>query len=221
MQVGRPQHLGLTMVKFIQVRDRHSKLFREAMNIYVSSFPDNERHRLDVIRERIASGRSKLWVGILGDSVVLIAMLWPLAGTDFILLDYMAVREDCRGQGLGTTFLKKMRKVVDRNSKYLVMEIENPDCEPNTENKSRRLSFYRRNGAGELKGVRYILPPLQGDTPTEMILMLFPVRNCRSLEAHVVRDLIIRIYRELYDRGEDDRFLKTILSSVKGRVKLA
>ena len=86
--------------------------------------------------------------------------------------------------------------------------------------KSRAERFYKRRGAKIMEGVRYLLPPLAGGEPTEMILMLFPESKNETLSSTVVKNLITQIYRELYGRPEDDALLGTFVHDVGNPIKL-
>jgi hypothetical protein len=93
-----------------------------------------------------------------------------------------------------------MRKVLEGEGRYFVLEVEDPEFGNNQQEREKRIAFYRKSGAKLIKGLRYELPPLQGATPTEMLLMIFPGDKIQAISAKTIRNLIIQIYRELYDR---------------------
>jgi len=208
------------MIHFEEIHDSANKDFGEALKIYANAFPPSERHPDEIIRKRVNQGFNKLLVGRIQDEVVFMALLWPLENTDFILLDYMATKDTHQSQGIGSAFIKQMRDVLLHNNKRFVMEVENVEHGDNPEQREKRLDFYTRNGAKALKGVRYILPPLQGSTPTEMILMVFPAHNAETIDADAVRKVIIQIYRELYGRDANDALLTSFIHSIKGPIQL-
>jgi hypothetical protein len=86
--------------------------------------------------------------------------------------------------------------------------------------KNRRLKFYKRLGMKELTGVRYILPPLQGIKTTDLTLMTNPREDELFLEGEMVRNLVVRMFGELYDRYEGDEFLMRTLESIPKLVRL-
>jgi GNAT superfamily N-acetyltransferase len=208
------------MVEFRPLDDVQSGAFGQAMEVYTDSFPSSERHAISVIRDRVASHRAKLWVGLLDGSVVFISLLWPLSGTEFILLDYMAVKKGLRGKRIGSEFLAVKRDELERDSKYFVMEIEDPRFGSNRDQRNQRVAFYRRNGAKELKNVDYLLPPLSGTEPTNMILMLFPAYKERRISSATTKALVSQIYGELYGRGRSDSLLLKVLTSIVDPVEL-
>ncbi len=73
----------------------------------------------------------------------------------------------------------------------------------------------------ELKDVRYILPPLQGTVPTEMILMVFSRTEKDYLSRTEVGDMLMRIFRYIYEREDDDEILNLILEELPDTISLA
>lgn len=206
--------------QFDIVRDTTSPEFAAAMAIYLEAFPAAERHPVETIRQRVAAGRSELHIARSADQVAFMALLWPLAGTDFILLDYLATAPRFRGSGIATRFMEHMRARVTLQEKNLVMEVEDPASGDNREERRRRFELYRHLGARALEGVQYLLPPLQGGKPTDMILMLFPGPPQNVIGGDLVRQLITRIYAELYGRGADDALLKRSLAQIQTQIEL-
>ena len=70
--------------------------FIEAINIYLDSFPANERQPVSLIKDRIENGQSKLHLGYKNKKIVCIALLWHFRDSDFVLLDYLAVDKKYR-----------------------------------------------------------------------------------------------------------------------------
>ena len=71
-----------------------------------------------------------------------------------------------------------------------------------------------------MKNVRYILPPLSGDSPTEMILMILPEYNDGVIQGRLVKTIVIQIYKELYDRNDNDSLLNSFIYYIDSTVKL-
>ena len=207
-------------LQFIRITDADSPDFTAAMAIYLAAFPAAERHPVDKIRQRVAAGQSHLLVGRQAGDIVFMALLWPLSATDFILLDYMATDAGHRGQGLATAFMAEMRARLLAEGRYLVMEVEDPTRGENTDERRRRIGLYRHLGARQLDGIRYLLPPLQGQNPTDMILMLFPEYPGGSMDGAQVEQLIRKIYQELYGRGGDDPLLIHSVGNIQARITL-
>ncbi len=126
-------------------------------------FPDNERKPLRMIEESFDSGFMNGY-GLYSekDDSLLSYALFVCIG-DVYLFDYLAVLEEYRDQGIGSIFLKMLRKEL-MHLECVIGEVENPDYCTDPAEKAvmeRRLEFYRRNGvrdtgaSGCVYGVEY------------------------------------------------------------------
>ena len=213
-------HPVAPMLSFLEISTVAHPHFAAAIEIYCNAFPDNEKHPVSRIRERVADGRSRLHVALRDDQVVFMALLWPLRGTDFILLDYMATRADQRRRGIGSAFLQHLAEPLRNSNQRLIMEVENAEHGTNTAQRQSRIAFYRRNGARLLQGLRYVLPPLQGDQTTEMNLMMYPAYPGNSLAGATAKQLIVKIYEELYERTINDPLLNSFINDIPPTITL-
>lgn len=208
------------MLDFLKVTDVNSKAFKAAMEIYSNAFPLNEQQPLHVIKERVEQGLSELYIGEVDKQIVFMALLWPLKNTDFILLDYMATTDSHRGKSAGSFFLQHISEILKANNNYFIIEAEDPDFGNNKEERERRVAFYKRNGAKELKDVKYMLPGMHGLEPTEMVLFVLPEYNNGVIASSLVRELMIQIYKEVYNRSADDALLCSFLPPAIGHISL-
>jgi len=208
-------------MEFKEVNQTDSKEFREAMEIYTEAFPANERHSEQLIGQRVRDGLSKLYVASSDDEITFLAMLWPLETTEFILLDYMATKATHRAKGIASAFMTELGKKLRNTRKYLIIEVEDPKFGDRQNEKEKRVKFYKRHGAKVLEGVRYLLPPLDGTVPTEMLLMMFPEHTGKEIGGALIKGVISQIYRDLYHRHEDDALLGAFIHDIGDSVKLS
>lgn len=88
------------------------------------------------------------------------ALFVTVPGENFILLDYFAVFNEFRNDGIGGRALKYIRDFFA--GRVVFIESENPDFQKDPEISGRRLNFYKRNGCTDSKvltsifGVHYI-----------------------------------------------------------------
>lgn len=194
------------MYRFSEISDVNSPEFLAAMDIYQEAFPDYERHAQQVIEDRILSGKELLFVGCdENNKVGVMALVWDLKGTDFIVLDYLAVADSTRGQGVGGQFMEFINNWAKEHGKVLLFEIEHPDYGTNTEQRLKRLAFYNRYGARQIKDLIYYLPNLAGGTPKEMILMTIPDAE---LSAQILKHVVGEIYLHLYGLNEEHELVQ-------------
>jgi len=207
-------------MRIIEVKSTTDRLFKEALEIYDASFPRNERHPRTVIEERLDRKLYRLFIGQRDGQTVLMALFYPLKGSQFVLFDYMAVAEGHRGKGLGTQFLRGLSRTIRLGKRHLILEVEDPRFGDNKEQRRRRVELYRRQGAKMLKGVRYIMPPLFGPTPTDMVLFIWPGPKEGKIPGSAVKKVILQIYKELYGRDGRDPLLNSFLKEVPKVVEL-
>ncbi|MFM7450526.1 MAG: GNAT family N-acetyltransferase [Leptolyngbyaceae cyanobacterium] len=208
------------MIEFYEIKDVTQEDFRAAIQIYIDSFPQNQRLPVDLIIERVKAGTHKILVGLTENNVVSMAILHPLVKTGFVLLEYLAVHKKFRGQGVGVSFIEYIFQAFRHSNEYLIIEVDNPAFGDEKGDKIRRIRFYEKVGAVAIKDVRYLLPPLTGDIPTEMNLMIFPEYN-QKIDGNLVRTIIKEIYQQVYSRNENDKFLNSFIHDVGMSVELS
>ncbi|WP_157604560.1 GNAT family N-acetyltransferase [Solitalea canadensis] len=202
------------MNRFYEIKDVGSREFLAAMDIYREAFPDYERHAQQVIEDRIVSGRELLFVAVdENNSVGLMALVWDLKGTDFIVLDYLAVASSTRGQGIGGQFMEFINQWVLEHNKILLFEIEHPDYGTNTEQRLKRLVFYERYGAKKIEKLIYYLPNLAEGAPKEMLLMTIPPVK---ISAELLKQAVGEIYLHLYGLNEEHDLVKRFNQQIGG-----
>lgn len=114
--------------------------------LYRRAFPRYERKPFAIIRRMQKEGRTDLWLAEKDGRFAGLAA--TINSDDTILLDYLAVHEKLRGQGVGSTFLKSLLTHYD--GRGLFVEIEAADRDDPTGEKQRRKQFYLRNGMTEM-----------------------------------------------------------------------
>lgn len=119
-------------------------------HLYGRAFPDSERKPFAIIRRMYRQGRTDVWLAETDGHFAGLAA--TINGSDTVLLDYFAVPEKLRGQGVGSAFLQALLV----RYQGLFVEIEAADQEDPTGEKARRKQFYLRNGMAEM-GVTVIL----------------------------------------------------------------
>lgn len=196
------------------------KDFDAAMRIYEEAFPSRERQLRRVIEKRVTTGSEHLWVGKEGGKVVFMSLVFPLSGVDYLLLDYMAVSEDMRGKGIGMSFIEMLAHKVVSSGKSVVLEVEDPSSGDNVNQRKRRITFYRRSGAKMLKGMKYLLPPLDGTKPTDMLLFAYPLGSTSSLSGNSVRKLVSALYEQVYGMDLHHPLVAKTMSTIGERIAL-
>lgn len=205
---------------FKQIVSTKDIYYADAMLIYQEAFPSNERQLLSKISERIAAGKSQLFVGIMDEEVICMALLWDFSNTDFTLLDYMAVSEKHRNNHFGTKMFNFLVDKVKSNHKFLLLEVENYLFGNNREQRKKRVNFYLKNGSYLLDNVPYVLPSLDNSLPLEALLMIAPKYKSAHLKKSEIENLIKRLYQEIYEKSENDALLVSVLKNIPNKINL-
>jgi GNAT superfamily N-acetyltransferase len=203
-----------------QIRDTRSEVYREVMDVYINSFPSNERQSLDTIEQRVIKGKTTLFVLFEEKIVVGFAMLLNLAKSQFVLLDYFAIKSEFRSKGWGSRLLSNISNYAHSNGKTVVLEIEHPAFGDNKDDRHSRLKFYLQNRCYILENVRYILPSLDGSEKTEMLLMVMSPDCSRIYTNGEIRELITMLYSEVYDKDMSDTDLQLMLHLLPQKINL-
>ncbi len=98
--------------------------------------------------------------------------------------------------------------------KNLILESENPDFGENKEERAKRIAFYLKNGGEIIQTLNYLLPPLDGTIHTEMKLIVFN-KKASEIGNKELKNLVFNVYRQIYKRGLDDKYLMSILESIQ------
>lgn len=205
---------------FYQVTETESSDFKAAIAIYEEAFPEKERASTSFLAEKIRTKSYQLFVKLENNQIVFVAILCEPILEKFVLLGYLATHAHFRNRGLGTSFMKETLTRLAHQSQYLLLEVEDPTFGSDRELRKRRVNFYHRLGAKQMKDVRYILPPLRGGESTEMILMLASEYPENRIAGESVKELITQIYVRFYDRPQDDPLLQSILQTIGEFVEL-
>ncbi len=165
----------LTTEELISVYATHS----------VRHFPADERKPVSSI-SRMAGEGIYAGYGLYREEeaeLLCYAFFTVLPGCRNILLDYFAVMEQYRSEGIGSYFLEKIKHSLS-NCDGILIETENPDYAKDESERlirGKRISFYERNGAysagilAEIFGVHYriLYLPVLGAPAQETLLSDF------------------------------------------------
>ena len=210
--------IDITKLSFRQILNINDIHFENAIKIYNESFPSNEKQPLSLIKKRITETTSNLFVGLLNEEVICMALLWDFKDLEFILLDYMAVAKKYRNNKLGSSLFKFLTNTINTCNKYMIIEVENYLFGNNKELRKKRINFYIRNGAYVLDEAPYMLPSLDDTLPTEMKLMISPKYQKDIIGFEKIEKLIKRLYTDLYGKTENNNLLVSILKNIPNKI---
>ena len=162
-------------------------------------FPAEEIKPLAMIEQSFALGQYHGYICRQGDKTLAYALFVGMG--KHALFDYYAVRQDLRGQGLGSAFIQALIDGPLQSKDVVLLEVEDPDCATTPQDKNkreRRLYFYLRNRLSDT-GVRSIV----NHVPYRVLSL--------PMEHPMAKADIRRIYAELYKTTLPDRPFQPIL----------
>ena len=128
-------------MKIIKATDKERLKFIE--DLYLRAFPKSERKPFSLMVGKQAEGTMEL-LSIEEDHVFLGLAIFA-HDKDIALLDYFAITDEMRGQGIGSRAIKALQKIYA--GKRFVLEIETTKKPCNDlEMREHRKAFYLRNG---------------------------------------------------------------------------
>jgi predicted N-acetyltransferase YhbS len=150
------------------------KIYRRVLS---SAFQADEVESLEEISAQVADGSILRMLAVFdegGDPIAVITADWYSRG-GVLLIGYLAVREDLRGQGIGTSLIYQavMKWIIDLKPVLGVAEVEDPRyfSISSTGDPEARLRLYGRLG-GRILGVPYFQPSLEEGSQRVHHLML-------------------------------------------------
>jgi len=197
-------------LSFSRVEQYSSRRFHEAMHIYRAEFSHDTGLPITHIRKLLKTGNYQLLIGQDEQQVLVFAIIWICQKPAFVHLDYFAVVEEWRGQGIGTTLY---RWLIDHladfspRAQLLTLEVED-----------NLIPFYQRSGTQLLQGVSYIFPGLHAPVP--MHLMVHNTRGDTTLDRVTVRGIVRGLYCGLHQRDAQDPLLRSCLKTIPAQISL-
>lgn len=181
-----------------------SRRFQEAMRIYQAEFSADSRLSVATIRSLLVAGQYQLFITQKQGTVLGFALVWISRRPAFVHLDYIGVRHEQKGRGIGTGLycwlISHLRELCPRAS-LLTLEVED-----------ELIPFYRRSDTHILEGVTYLFPGRFGPLP--MHLMVHDREQRQVLDRAVVQGVIRGLYRGLHQRPAGDPLLRSLLLGV-------
>lgn len=157
-------------------------------NIYLDSFPADERRDWDEILELTQHPHFNLYSIISNHKPAGLITVWKWPELTFI--EHFAVSESLQGKGIGSEVLHQLKQAT---ATRIILETE----EPLTESSKRRIAFYNRVGF-HLCLEEYFQPAYASDQrAVKMKLMSYPVQITYP-EFKAIR---ARLYKEVYNRN--------------------
>jgi len=208
------------MITIAGVADMDGPTAERISEILVESFPADERDEPEDVIANIVSGRRQGVVVRDSTAVVGFASLLALAGTDAVLLEYLAVGALDRSRGVGGQLLDRVVRdleAAEPRRAGLLLEVEPPASALGDERviRERRIRFYERHGAMVVPGTAsYRVPRTHGAGTLPYVLMWRPFRGGAALTGVRLRDAVAAVLEQCYGLGPDEQLVRDVLRDI-------
>jgi GNAT superfamily N-acetyltransferase len=218
------QHLLNLPFALERVSSTASPLFSSCLRVLANSIPISEQLPEDRLIRLLAHDNYRLYALRDDLDVVAFATLYLSGTRPIALLDYMGVRRDLQGQGIGSAFFRMLVDIAHREeptANWLMIEVDDDreGIDRERETNRRRIAFYRRLGAQLLENMPYRFPSTAGN-PVPMRLMVFRLRPEATLSPAVLRLAIEDIFLRIHGRDAGDPLLGWIVAQEPAALRL-
>lgn len=171
-----------------QLYHSSEKWLNEVKQIYLDSFPTDERRPFSIVRRYLKCSRRPFHIvaAVKDDKVASFISYWDFPA--FRYIEHFATVPSLRGDGIGSRLL---REFLNQSPLPVILEVELPD----NDLAKRRIEYYTRQGFRLLRTFRYIQPPYStGKNPLEMKIMTFG-----NIDADDLPSFVAQLYKQVYN----------------------
>ena len=192
---------------------------RELAAIYESSFGQEEREPTRTLLSNMAAENRSCYIAKSNGHVAAFAVVRALP-CSVGFLEYFAVADDLRAQGIGGSLLPYvLREVRAAASDGLIFEVDDPDGSEGHEEWIRlaRIRFYRRHGADVVRcAPSYQAPSSNSLTRIHYLLMWIPLaRGLTELSGEMLRMCVREMLVFGYGLTDGDPLVGNVLQGLK------
>lgn len=182
-----------------------------AMQIYRDAFPEWEREPEEIIHKRVNSGRYAMYCGQKDNDVIGFYILDIDPKHHYVFFCFLAVVEDCRGQGYGTYMCRDAitRFYNEYDIDWLLIEAE-----------ERQAIFYGQLGFKKFD-MPYQVPKYNAPDSVPMHLMAISANiNQDSIDKPSLSQLIADVFVSGYHLSMEDARITQQIAAIPDNVKL-
>ena len=116
--------------------------------LYCDAFPSYERKPFSMIRSMQKKEKSDVWY--FEKEGKLAGLVFTINSDDVILIDYLAIAPNRRGEGIGSSIISELQKYYKGKGIFVEIESVFDECD-NQNERIRRKDFYLKNGMIPMK----------------------------------------------------------------------
>lgn len=198
--------------------------FEALYGIYCHALPPSERKSKRALAAMAAKPEYTFIVVKRGGAVVGFSAVFTPRENDFRLLEYMAIRRDHRGEGLGGELFRRSLASAgpDARTSPVLLEVDSDqEASADTAVRTRRLRFYKRLGCLRIENLAYLLPLVSATAPPMMRLLIYFPEKRPDLGKGPLERWIKTVYTQVYGCSPDDPRIAAMLRPLGDPVELA
>lgn len=128
---------------FFTTEKWNETLWKKAKGIYLGAFGDKGGKPEKIIKNMFSQGICYLHVWVEAESAVAMALTGRVQGTPILLIDYLAVRQDLQGKGIGLFCVEKLKEwALSKKYEAILLEVESEETPDNLS----RIRFWKKGG---------------------------------------------------------------------------
>lgn len=185
--------------------------------IYLDSIPASERKSPEALRAMASRTDYRFHVAEDGGAIVGFGIVYRSAGAGIALLEYFATDAAHRSRGIGGGLLDHI--YGEAAGVPVLLEVEAPGGDPL---QVRRIGFYRRHGARQVRGFTYRLPLRTGfEPPPPMVILIGGAPELGSLPGDTLKAWVADIYANVYGADPEGPVFRAMFDGAPDEFNLA
>ena len=208
-------------IAYRRIAPADAAAFEGLYAIYVDVFPLSERKPRERLWDMLNTPAYVFIVGETGGSVLCFAITRILDGAGAALLEYMGVRRDLQGRGLGGRTFRAVAAHPSLAGRVLLLEVEDERGLDPVGDEARRKAFYRDLGCREVEGLTYVMPTVADGAPPPMNILTHDSGEASTISKATLKGWLQAIYAQIYGRPQDDPAIAAMLRPLPNEITLA
>ena len=204
-----------------RVTDPQSPEFEALVAIYLAAHPVSERKPVTLL-SRMAQRPDYLFLTVnLDDEVVGFSIVNLFPHLDASYLEYFAVAELRRGQGIGQFLFQQIVAMREVEGRSMIVEVDS-DKRPSSlqRDNTRRKRFYRNLGCKEVACLDYVMPSITAHTPPPMDILVYGSALPEAVAKDRIRVWLEALYVGIYAMQTTDIRIDRMLEDLPLKLDL-
>lgn len=210
------------MKKIVLLQHTCDVMFEAIYAMYENIFPKSEQKTKENFKKVFNNQEYSIFIIQKNTDVLGFCIFFAPKSLDFILLEYMAIKENLRSFGMGSElFLFSIKTLFLQNErKPILIEIDSPHKnDENAISNQKRANFYRKNGCKVVNDFEYILGLKSELLPPKMEMLIYGYEN-EFIVKNQLKSYVQDIYEKVYFNDRNHLNIDTMFSNVNEKIML-